>query len=362
MLQPLEQPSKIDNTAVTWQKGICGICPAGCWIEAGLRDGRLVDIRQDSDNTLGMICRRGKHASEIVYSQHRLLYPMRRRGPKGTYEFERISWDLAYELIVDNLNKTKKESGAEAVAIYTGRGAQELSLCDMFQPKGVEVSSASNVLFPFGSPNTMGVGALCYVALHMIAPLVTMGRMQTNMFQDIENAQMVVVWGTNPATDSPPIDLQRLEAAAKRGADIVVIDPRHTETAIRTNAQWVPIRPGTDGALALSMIQVMVEEDLYDEDFAEKWCNGFSELVTYVQHFNPEIVESITGVPAATIKDLARRICNASGATVLMYTGIEYSGSGVQSARAIHTLFALAGHLDVPGGIGLAMLNTDFPD
>ena len=208
----------------------------------------------------------------------------------------------------------------------------------------------------------MGVGALCYVALHMIAPLVTMGRMQTNMFQDIENAQMIMVWGTNPATDSPPIDLQRLEAAAKRGADIVVIDPRHTETAIRTNAQWIPIRPGTDGALALSMIQVMIEEDLHDENFAEKWCHGFSELVTYVQHFNPEIVENITGVPAATIKDLARRICNASGATVLMYTGIEYSGSGVQSARAIHTLFALAGHLDVPGGIGLAMLNTDFPD
>ncbi len=83
MLQPLEQPSKIDSTAVEWQKGICGICPAGCWIEAGLQHGRLVDIRQDGDNTLGMICRRGKHASEIVYSQHRLMYPMRRTRTKG---------------------------------------------------------------------------------------------------------------------------------------------------------------------------------------------------------------------------------------------------------------------------------------
>lgn len=348
-------------SSIEWKKGICGVCPSGCWVEVGLDDGRLVDIRQDNDHTLGMICRRGKHAPEIVYSEHRLKYPMKRNGPKGNYEFERISWDQAYDIIVKNLNETKKQSGPEAVAIYTGRGAQELSLCDMFQPKGVAVSSASNVLFPFGSPNTMGVGALCYVALHMIAPHVTMGRMQTNMFTDIENAEMVVVWGTNPATDSPPIDMLRLEAAAGRGAEIVVIDPRRTEIVSRTNAQWVPIRPGTDCALALSMLQVIIEEDLYNEDFAEKWCHGFSELVTYVQHFRPEVAESITSIPAGVIRDLARRLCTASGAALLMYTGLEYSNSGVQSARAVLTLFALSNHLDVPGGIGLAMLNTDFP-
>jgi len=99
-----------------------------------------------------------------------------------------------------------------------------------------------------------------------------------NMFPDIENAEIVVVWGTNPATDSPPVDMQRLDAAARRGAKIVVIDPRRTETAIHTGAQWIPIRPGTDGALALSMIQVMIEEDLYDEDFAENWCHGTEDL------------------------------------------------------------------------------------
>ncbi|GAG08922.1 unnamed protein product, partial [marine sediment metagenome] len=262
---------------------------------------------------------------EIVYSEHRLKYPMKRVGPKGSYEFERITWDEAYNIIVENLSRIKLESGPEAVAIYTGRGAQELSLCDMFQPKEVAVSSASNILFPFGSPNTMGVGALCYVSLHMIAPHVTMGRMQINMFTDIENAEMIVVWGTNLTTDSPSVDMLRLEAAAQRGADIVVIDPRRTETAVRTNAQWVPIRPGTDGALALSMIEVMIEEDLYDEDFAENWCHGFEALTTYVQHFRPEVAETITGVPADTIRDLAHRICHATGACLLMYTGLEYS-------------------------------------
>jgi cysteine desulfurase NifS len=155
--------------------------------------------------------------------------------------------------------------------------------------------------------------------------------------------------------------MQRLEAAARRGADIVVIDPRRTETAARTKAKWVPIRPGTDGALALSMIEVMIEEDLYDEDFAENWCHGFEELESYVQHFRPELVENVTWVPKETIRDLARRICNVSAASLLMYTGLEYSNSGVQSARAVLTLFALANQLDVPGGIGLTMLNTSFP-
>jgi len=344
-----------------WKRGICGICPAGCWVEVGLEGGKLVDIRKDDSHPLGMICRRGEHAPEIVYSEHRLKHPLKRVGPKGTHEFEGISWDEAYDAIVENLNRIKSESGPEAVALYTGRGAFELSLCDLFQPRGVAVSSASSVLFPFGSPNTMGGGALCYVSFAMIAPHVTIGRMLINMFTDMENAELLVVWGTNPATDSPPLDMYRLEAAAKRGASVVVIDPRHTETAKRCEAQWVPIRPGTDGALALSMIGVMVDEELYDEDFAENWCHGFGELRTYVQHFSPEVAAEITGVPADVIRDLTRRICGASGAGPVVYSGLEYSNSGVQAIRAVFTLFALAGHLDVPGGIGLAMANSHFP-
>lgn len=344
-----------------WKPGICGICPAGCWVEVGMKEGRIADIRADTGHPLGMICRRGQHAPEIIYSKNRLRYPMRRVGPKGSLEFERITWDQAYDEIVRRLNEIRRESGPEAVAIYTGRGAFELSLCDMFQPKGVAVSSASNVLFPFGSPNTMGVGALCYVSFAMIAPHVTLGRMLVNMFTDMENAEMLVVWGANPATDSPPLDMHRLLAAAHRGADIVAIDPRRTETARRTGAQWVPIRPGTDAALALSMIGVMIDEELYDEDFAENWCHGFAELQTYVQHFGPDVAQEITGVPADVVRDLARRIARATGAAPVMYTGLEYSNSGIQSIRAVLTLFALAGQLDVPGGIGLAMLNTQFP-
>ncbi len=351
----------MDQKNLSWKKAICGICPAGCWVQVGMENGKVVDIKADTGHPLGMICRRGEHAPEIIYSEHRIKHPMKRKGKKGTYEFDQISWDEAYDLIVQNLNKIKQESGPEAVAIYTGRGAFELSLCDMYQPKGVAVSSASNILFPFGSPNTMGVGALCYVSFAMIAPHVTMGRMLINMFTDMENAEMLVVWGANPATDSPPLDMYRLEAAAKRGAQIVVIDPRRTETVTRTGGEWIPIRPGTDGALALSMIEVMIDEDFYDEDFAENWCHGFEELKTYVQHYSPEVTESITGVPADVIRRLARQLARATGASPVMYTGLEYSDSGTQAIRAVHSLFALAGHLDVPGGIGLSMLDTHFP-
>lgn len=361
---PAAVPS-VDRTAdraVEWKRGVCGICPAGCWVDVGLDEaGTLVDIRAERDEPLGMICRRGAHAPEIVYSEHRLRYPMRRTGAKGSHAFERITWNEAYDLIVGRLESIKAESGPEAVAIYTGRGAFELSLCDFFQPAGVAVSSASNVLFPFGSPNTMGVGALCYVSFAMMAPHVTMGRMLIDMFVDIEHADTLVVWGANPATDSPPLDMHRLEAAARRGAHVVVIDPRRTETVRRTGAQWIPIRPGTDGALALGLIHVLLDEELHDEGFADNWTHGFDDLELYVQHFGPGVVEEITGIPADTVRDLARRLAASSGACPIMYTGLEYSNSGLQAIRAVHTLFALGGHLDVPGGIGLAMRGSHFP-
>ncbi|MBT7209846.1 MAG: molybdopterin-dependent oxidoreductase, partial [Candidatus Scalindua sp.] len=340
---------------------ICGICPAGCWVTVTYDEkGMINEVRPDESSHLGMICKLGEHSAEIVYSKDRLRYPMRRKGPKGTYEFERISWDNAYDIIVENLNTIKEESGPEATAIYTGRGSFELAMCDIFQPKGVSVSSASSVLFPFGSPNTLGVGALCYVSFAMIAPHITMGGMLINMFSDIENAQMIVVWGTNPATDCPPLDLNRIVSAQKQGAQVVVIDPRKTMTAKLANAEWVPIRPGTDGALALGMCNVLIEEELYDEDFVKNWSVGFDDLARYVQHFRPDAVENITGVPAETIRSLARRIAEANGASPIMYSGLEYSDSGVQAIRATMVLWALAGQLDVPGGRCFTMKQNNF--
>lgn len=157
--------------------GLCGICPAGCWVRTRFEDGRLAGVEPLPDSPMGMICRIGRHSPEIVYDPDRLRHPLRRTGPKGTYDFERIGWDEALDLLADRLKACKAESGPESTAIYTGRGSFDLALCDLMQPAGVPVSSASSVLFPFGSPNTLGVGALCYVSFAMIAPHTTMGEL-----------------------------------------------------------------------------------------------------------------------------------------------------------------------------------------
>ncbi|MFY9397525.1 MAG: aminotransferase class V-fold PLP-dependent enzyme, partial [Desulfomonilia bacterium] len=344
------------------KRAICGICPAGCWVIVSYDSrGRLGSVRADGSSPLGAMCTLGEHAREIVYAEHRLRSPLRRKGPKGGFDFEEISWEDAFDEIVGRLCSIRRESGPEAAAIYTGRGSFELAMCDVFQPAGVEISSASSVLFPFGSPNTMGVGALCYVSYAMIAPHVTMGGMHATMFSDIENADLVVVWGANPATDSPPVDLGRIMDAAARGAEVVVIDPRRTRTAKLTGARWIPIRPGTDGALALGLCHVIIDGELYDPDFVRDFTHGFDEFAGYVRHFSPEAVEPVTGVPAETIRWLARRIASARGASPVMYTGLEYSDSGVQAIRAVMVLWALAGQLDVPGGHCFSMPENRFP-
>jgi cysteine desulfurase NifS len=308
-----------------------------------------------------MICTNGVHSAEIVHDPDRLRYPMRRLGPKGTYDFERISWDDAYGIIAEKFVALKSEYGPESTAIYTGRGSFELALCDIFQPAGVAISSASSVLFPFGSPNTLGVGALCYVSFAMIAPHVTFGEYYHTMDHDIENADLIVIWGANPATDSPPLAHEQVKKAVLRGAEVICIDPQRNHTAREVGAEWIPIRPGTDGALALGMINVLIEEDLFDEEFVKHWTVGFDELRQYVQHFRPAAVEEITGVPADAVATLARRIARARGACPVMYTGLEYSDSGVQAIRAVFTLWALAGQLDVPGGLTIRMRENQFP-
>ena len=341
--------------------GLCGVCPSACWVDAHVEDGRLIGLEPSAGAPPAMFCTLGAHAAEIVHSEHRLRHPLRRSGAKGGFDFERVGWGDAMAEVVARLEAIKAEHGPEATCIYTGRGSFEQSLCDLFTPADAPVSSASSVLFPFGSPNTTGVGALCYVAFAMIAPWVTLGEILVDMYSDVDNAELIVVWGANPATDSPPTMLDEIVRARRRGAEVVVIDPRRSETARAADAEWVPIRPGTDGALALGMIRVLVEEELYDDAFVREFTVGFDELARHVQHFRPETVEEITGVPADTVVRLGRRIAAARGASPIMYSGLEYSDGGVQAIRATLVLWALAGQLDVPGGRNIRMRDNAFP-
>jgi anaerobic selenocysteine-containing dehydrogenase len=291
-----------------------------------------------------------QNVEDIVYSEHRLTSPLKRVGPKGTYEFEEINWDRAYDLIVTKLVEIRDRYGPEAAGFYAGTGSYERAFKDAFQLKGSDIYLASSILFPFGSPNTFGVGAPCYTSLGVLAPELTMGCRHIDMYSDVDNADLILVWGTDPSTSTPPIMYERLQRAAAEGAEIIVIDPRKTRCADLEDSEWLPIRPGSDGALALGMAHVLIRDDVYDKTFVQEWTQGFEQFAAYVQDFSPERVAALTGIPAQTIVELAERIADAEGATYVMYTGLEYTKSGVQNIRAVMVLWALAGQLDVPGG------------
>src|SRR6476661_8719774 len=253
-----EEPGTTEGVA-----GLCGVCSAGCGVHVVLDAGRIERLKPRKDHPRGIVCTRGTRAPEIVHSPDRLLYPQLRVGERGEGRFTRVTWDDAYELIVDRLQAIAAEHGPEALAVYTGRGNFEFGLNEMFAPAGPAESSANAVLYPFGSPNATGVGSLCFVSYGMIAPRSVFGEVARDLGDDLAGADLALVWGANPATASPPENLVRLKQLQARGGRVVVIDHRRSETVRALRAEWVGVRPGTDGALALGMINVLISEGLY---------------------------------------------------------------------------------------------------
>ena len=330
--------------------GICGICPGGCGVNIELVDGKIEKISPIKDHPIGVVCVRGLHAKEIVYSNDRLKFPLRRIGERGEGRFERTTWDDALDRIAHGFQKIKKEYGAEAVMSYFGRGSFDNNLPDLFGARGMPCQGVSGFLFPFGSPNGTGCSSVCYVSYGIFASLSTIGAEMESTFADFDNADLIVLWGANPPTDSPPNRVKKILDAKKRGARVIAIDHMRSDSAKMAD-QWVGVRSGTDGALALSMMDVIINERLYDEDFVRNWTKGFEELRQYVQQFPPEKGETITRVPKATISAMAREIAGAKGASLVMYTGLEYTNSGVQNIRSVLSLWTITGNLDVPGGL-----------
>ena len=305
-------------------------------------------MRPMKDHPLGVVCLRGAHAEEIIYSSDRLEFPMKRAGDRGTGKLERISWDEAFEISSRLIRETAEKYGPESVAIYSGRGGFEQSLLDMFTTGGYD-NICSNFLFPLGSPNTFSCSSLCNNSHSVLAPVATFGSSLDNLFPDFERSDKITVWGASPATDSPPINARKIVKAKSRGARVVVIDPLQTRTA-ETADRWIGIRPGTDGALALGMANVIIERGLYDRAFVDDFTRGFGEFKKYVAKFTPPHVERITWVKAEEVERLAEEVSRPK-TSLLIHTGLEYTNSGVQNIRAILTLWGLTGNLDQPGGL-----------
>lgn len=336
------------------KKGICGLCfhSPGCGVNVHFdADGKIERLTPDPDAPMGsVLCPMAASARQIIYSDARIKQPLKRKGPKGKLDFEPISWDEAYDIIVDKMETIKSEHGPEALGFYAGTGSYERAFKDAFQLKGSRIYLASSILFPYGSPNTFGVGAPCYTSLGVLAPELTAGCLHTDMFSDVDNSDLIVVWGTDPSTSTPPEMFGRIVRASHEGARIIVIDPRQTASARLPGSTWIPVRPGTDGALALGLSHILIRDDWVDLAFAREWTVGYEEFKEYVKAFTPETVSEITGIPVDTIEELAQEIADAEGASYVMYTGLEYTKSGVQSIRAVMVLWALAGQMDVEGG------------
>jgi len=326
---------------------ICGVCPGGCAVKVTMEDGRLAEV-EPRDAPYGNLCIRGKHAPEIVYAPERLRHPLIRTGERGEGRFRDATWDEALDLSVCKMQEIRDRYGPQAMISHSGRGAFEQSMLDFCNSPQDTV--ASKLLLPFGSPNIASTGSLCYASFGILAPALTFGLPGNRLTPDLEQSKLIIVWGSNPVTDSPPWFFKRIIRAQQNGARVIAIDHMRCDIARRAD-QWVAVRSGTDGALALGLINTIVREGLYDREFVERWTVGFEELRAYMLQFTPELVEQITGVPAATVISLAREIATAERVSLRTYTGLEYTNSGVQNIRAVYLLWALTGHLDVPGGL-----------
>jgi len=310
----------------------CRLCFARCGIILHLENGKIVKVEGDSDDSKsqGYLCPKGRAIMELLYAPDRLKYPMRREGNT----WKRISWDEALKVIAQKLKEIKEKYRAEAVVIHMGQAGVAQDIRPLIQ-------RFCNV---FGTPNFSSSGSQCHLA-RVMGNVLTYGYFPV---PDINNTKCIVVWGSNP-TSSNPLMARRILESQKRGAKLIVIDPRLTPLAKKADFHLM-VRPGTDGALALSILNVIISERLYDEEFVEEWTIGFDKLVELVAKYPPTRIAEMTWVPANIIKEAAFVYGTIKPACIIQGNALEHNTTAVQSIRAISILQAIMGNLDVPGG------------
>jgi anaerobic selenocysteine-containing dehydrogenase len=312
--------------------------PTLCGMLVEIDDGRVVGVRGDPDNpdSRGFLCIRGQASREIIDNPLRLLHPLV-RVERGRDEWRRATWDEALELVVARM----RAAGPAAVGAWSGHGL-------FANNYGTRV--ASHLLRRFTnlygaqwwSPTMIcwGLGAF---------GLGLTGIVETNTKEDMgAHARLIVLWGANLA--SQPNTARHLAAARRRGAHVVTIDVRETEAAAQSD-ETVLVRPGTDAALALAMMHVIVAERLWDADFVARHTVGFDALAAHVAAHGPAWAAPITGVPAERIAALARRYATTRPATIVLGGSSMHKGAGTWTgARAVGCLPALTGNVGIPGG------------
>ncbi len=310
----------------------CILCVWGCGINAYVEDGRLVMVEGMAEHPLnrGILCPRGEHLVDYIYSPDRLKYPVK----KVDGDWERISWDEALDTMAGKLQRIKDEYGAHALAIFCGSIGVENNELAAF---------ARRFRGAYGTPNFLSVESNCYRS-RILAHQLTFG---TFLVEEPEKAKCVILWGHDPDNSKLPL-ASKLYEALDKGQELIVINPKRTPLAKR--GIHIPVRPGSDCALALGMLNVIISEDLYDEECVAKHTLGFDELREHVKQYPPETVEKITWVPADDIRRIARIFATAKPACIVQgVCTLDQHVNGLQTNRAIAILHAITGNIDVPG-------------
>lgn len=322
-------------------KSTCRMCHGVCGVLVHVRDGKVVRIAGDSSrpSSNGYICPKATASVEYIYHPQRLRHPLKRLGGKGENRWQQISWDEALDTIAAKMAQVKQDYGAEAVLLSRGTGRPYSTFNRRF-------------MNAFGSPNHWGSGHICYHA-RVQASQMTCGQLPVCDFYGFGGVypQCVVVWGCNIAETHASDGMcgGQLVKAHRRGAKLIVVDPRRVSTAAKADI-WAQVRPGTDVALAMAMIHVIIEEGLFDREFVQEWTVGFERLRERAATYPTEKVEAITWVPARTIREMARLYATVKPACILWGNGVDQSANAFQTARALLILRGLTGNIDAPGG------------
>jgi anaerobic selenocysteine-containing dehydrogenase len=314
-------------------KSICSICLKCCGVDAHIKDGKLVKVTGMREHPFNRLCVKARATADWLYSKERITHPLK----KAHRVWEEISWDEAFEIIAAKLNYIKENYGAKALVVHLGN-----PFIDSHVPM-----VAKRFCSLYGTPNYTSGASLCFAAKAIGHGLSLSSRMLP-LFPSFVDTRCVVVWGINP--EQCDINQARdISLAKRRGAKLIVIDPRRTPLAKKADI-YAQIRPGTDSALALGLLNVIIGEELYDKDFVEKWTVGFDKLREHIKRYSPEIVERITWVSTETIRQGARIYANSRPATITQGVSLDHCTNGVQTSRAISILIAITGNLDILGG------------
>ncbi|MBU2608812.1 MAG: molybdopterin-dependent oxidoreductase [Chloroflexi bacterium] len=314
-------------------KSVCNMCMQCCGIDAHIRDGRLIKVTAMEDHPYNHLCVKAQGIVDWLYSPDRVTTPLKRANG----DWQPITWDEAFDIITDKLTMVKEKYGAKAMATHMGNPF-------IGTPVG---RVASRFCSLYGTPNHTSTASLCFAAGAMGHGLTISNRLQ-RLFPSFENSRCMVLWGYNPQ-ESNICDMVQITPARKNGAKLIVIDPRKTPLAKEADIH-AQIRPGTDVALALGMINVIIAEQLYDQDFVHNWTVGFEKLAEHVKKYSPEDVEKLTWVPADTVREIARMYAASKPAAIAQGVALDHCLGGVQNSRAAAILMAITGNLDVPGG------------